>query len=717
MSVAPIAQPDAGMRAGILEPLSRLRRRCRAYLALEGMVRFVLALMSACLVQLLIDRALKLDLDQRAAINVVITLFWLWIIHRHLVRPLSRPLADALLAQTVDRANPHLHDRIATAVQFASGAVGSKESNSPQLVRAVIDEACSTAAKVAFVDVLDHRRARQRSAELAGLVAAAVLAFVLLPNLMIPWFQRNWLARDIPWPQQTSIRPEGFDAFDEKRAPRGETLEIFALNLGRVPKSAVLDWRTPDGRGGSETMTLIGASRWVVSLGTLSEDVFFRIHGGDERTGEYHVVVDDRPRVVRTEARVEPPEYAGLDVIEYEQQAVLDLPAGSKLRIDAHLNKPVTTARFAGSGGVALDCEVVAADHIRVVWEQPRAGAYRFELIDANGWENIRPVRFTLKLIPDRAPAVQLELTDVGESITPSTELPLALDFKDEYGLGSAQLFAQRGDDPPLAVPLEGFEAGRREYRTALRYAVRGLGVQPEDRLRLWAEGRDQDPSGPNIGKSDVIELRVLAPIDLRAELAQRELELRQEFERLITSQRGVKDALERLSAELPADAPTRSQAQQLAGLSRRQESITARVLELREGFERILGQMRTSRISRAAEERRIGSQISDPLAKLGEETMPEAQARVSDLRQASDAERVDDANAAQADALREMGRILSGMKEFEGYREVLNLLEEIIGEQSELKKRTIKALEKQVGDILDLDDIDQSLPADRPKP
>ena len=100
------------------------------------------------------------------------------------------------------------------------------------------------------------------------------------------------------------------------------------------------------------------------------------------------------------------------------------------------------------------------------------SGSYSFELVDRDGWTNRRPVRYTLNVVPDLPPEVGLELLGVGQSITPTAELPIELSFEDAYGLGGVSLLVQRGDDPPFDIPLEEFEPGRREFTAETVFAV-----------------------------------------------------------------------------------------------------------------------------------------------------------------------------------------------------------------------------------------------------
>lgn len=706
MSAAPLDALNALVAQRLLAPLASLRGACRFYLALEGSVRLALMLIAAALCQLILDRTLRLSIDQRAVLNVVITVFWLWIVWRHLISPLTRPLDDRFLAAVVDAAHPRLHDQLAAAVQFARGQIGRAENNSPALAAAVVREACERAGDVSFRAVLDHRRARRRGAELAGLVGLVGLVWWWAPELMNTWFARNWLVQEIPWPQRVYIEPQGFDDHGRRRVPRGDDLLIVANIIGEAPDTADLTWSTPGGRRGRERMSLVGRKRFEASLGTLTEDVSFRIAGGDEHTRQFTVEMVERPAIVRSVARITPPPYTGLGAVALEQQTVLDLLQGSTLEIEAQLNKPVRTARFVGAGGPAAEVERVADTQIRVSLPAPTSGSFSFELVDDDGWDDRRPVHFTIKVSPDPPPAVRLEMAGVGELVTPVAELALEIEARDVYGVGSVELVTQRGEAPPQAAPLAGFEPGAREFRHQARLALPSLGVAAGEKLRLWAQAGDTDPAGPHVGKTNPAGLQVVTAEDFLNEMARRELELRREFEQLISQQRGVKEAIDQVLRDLaPGRTPSTVSGQRLASLQRRQESHATRVLALKRKFEQVLAEMRTSRVVRTGDETRLSDRIAEPLGQLARGLMAQAAGGMGDLRREVGASQLEAAPLAQAEILRQMRLILANMLEWEGYREAVALLREIITQQQSVRTATMKAMEAQLDAILGLEE------------
>jgi len=731
--LAPEATPGGALereaRQNLWIPLARLRRRWRLYLAIEGLFHVCIALLLAALLQMLLDRTLRLALEQRAALNVAITLFWLAVIYRALVRRLRLPLDERFLASSVDRAHPALCDLLATTVQFARGGVGAPDSNSRRLVADVVRDGCRAASRLRFLNLLDHRRAARRTTLIAGFVGLAVLAFGLAPNLMRSWFLRNWLLREIPWPQRTHIVPEGFDAAGVRRVPLGDEFTLRARIRGVVPTAATLLWQRGGGAHGRTALVRVGADVLESPLGPIQEDVRFRITGGDERTREYVLHAVARPRVVHTIARVTYPDYTGQEPAIFEQQTVLNILAGAGLELEARLNKPVQSAAFARRHEeTGLPCELLDPQRVRVRVAEPQSGTFCFRLVDRDGWENTRPVDFVLDVQADLPPVVRSEPRGVGEFVTPEARFDLALAVEDLYGLGAVRLLLEKEGESPQELSLPDFVAGKRRYQKIVPVALAGVSAAPGDAVNLWATAADQDPRGPNEAASARLSLRVLSRDDFLAELARRELEYRQEFERLVSSQRAVQDGLTRLLASVPAGQPvTAQQAQRLRALERQQRASAGRCERLADQFAQILVEMRVNQVARAEDERRLADRISTPLRELGSAEIPAAADALAVLYDNAGAGSPGQEGArneprraaveAQASVLRAMRAILSNMLEWEGYREAVALLQEIITDQRELRGATLEALERQLEAILGPGEAEVPASAPAPRP
>jgi hypothetical protein len=710
-------QLDARLERELLAPLRMLRRRIRLYMLLDGLLWFATAVVLAALAQMALDWNFRFSVGQRGVISGLVVLYWLWAGYRRLYEPLARPLPEDLLAGIADRAHPDLCGRISAAVELRAVARGAPDSAghlpvgaSPDLARLVLAEACQSVRGRRLQGMLNHRRALLHAVELVLLVLLAGLACAAAPWLAGPWLERNWLLRDVRWPQRTYILPEGFDADGRRRMARGDPAEITAAVAGLVPDNAVVTWWTPSGRQGREPMSVVGDTRLAAGLGQLSEEIHFRISGGDEHTRDYLVEAVDRPRVVHTLARITPPEYTRLADVVVEQQTVLEVLRGATLTIEARLNKPIRRARFVADDGTDVQAKIdwpedAAEPVVRVRWSAPDSGVFRFDLLDADGLTNRDPVPYRIRVVPDRPPNVEMELVGAGELTTPQAELPVQLQCEDAYGLGAARLMVQTGSQPERAFPLPGLTPGDRRFSANFALLVAASGAIAGDELRVWGEAEDLDPRGPNVGATPVATLRVVSPDDFLIELARRELTLRQEFERLVSAQRQIKEGLEQTSGLLADGAPPDAGlAQRLAALARRQAAHGSQCLGIARGFEQILRETETARVDRPADAARIAQRVVAPLEELARAAIPAAADAIDELRaKVSPAGRALAADH-QADLLRHMEALLAEMVEWEGYREAVSLLEAVIAAQTALRADTLAALGEQLESILELE-------------
>ena len=714
-----MTRPDlsTAIEQRLVAPLRRLRRHMVAYFFIERLTPLAALIVACAAGQFALDWFLRLGPDQRAVINVGLTLVWLAAAFRLLIAPLIRLPDMGELAAAVDRRYPELHDQLATAVQLAQRPPRADHA-SPALVSAVLTDTLSLCDDLEFTAVLNHRRVARRGGLLAGAALGVVLLFLVFPDLMGVWFRRNWLVQDVPWPQRTRITPQGFDAQASRRWPRGEELAILADVAGRLPPTVRIDWWTPRGARGRADMVIVGENQVRVMLGPLTDETLFRIVGGDERTREYRVIPAERPLVLRLDAEIEPPTYTRLPRVRLEQQTSFDLLRGSRLVIGAQLNQPVRVAELLPREGPALPFELVDPTQARLDWSPPQSAEYTLRLVNTDGWEASQPLRLRLRVTEDGAPELHVEFVGVGRAVTPAAELPLRVRAADLYGLSACSVRLQRNDEPPHALPLAEVTAGAREVTRDVQVFVGAAGVTVGDTLRVWVEARDLAPDAPNTAGSQPRELRVVSAADLLAELAQRELELRREFERHIGTQRAIRDAIERLAQGLESEGATSAAVgQRLLGQMRQQESLAGRCIALGGAFRQILAELRVNHAARPADERRLTDRIADPLALLGAESMSEAVGLMGSLREVWTPDRSAALGRSLDEVQRQMRDILSNMLELEGFREAVALLEALIADQKSIASDTAASLERQLQELLELETDLQAEPESEPNP
>jgi hypothetical protein len=271
------------------------------------------------------------------------------------------------------------------------------------------------------------------------------------------------------------------------------------------------------------------------------------------------------------------------------------------------------------------------------------------------------------------------------------------------YGLSSAEMVYGTGHDGEVmeVVPLDDFKPYMTKFDTKLSWSIASLSLAPGDRLTTYAQAVDfNDVSGPGEGKSSSAAFRVVTPDELLAELARREQEYRQDFERAIEQQEQLRGEMLTLMRHFEADEVD-NMSNRVAPAERRQRQIAGSVNLIRQQFEQILTEMEINGLATEVIRDRLGEGVVTPLTRLAKRDLVAAADSLRQFGRYPSAETANAADAAQTAALNEMRRILSHMLKWEGFQEVVTMLREILRLQGELESETNEELERRAAAIL----------------
>ena len=718
----------------VLSRLRRLGRRVRLYLLIDGLAMVSAAVVASVLVTLLIDRTLKLDRDMRLAQLLSLLVVMLVLVWRRIVGPLRVPLRPDDLALLVERRHTRLQSRLIFAVEFAAGPGRSAARRSQALIEAVVQQATQAAAAIRFEDVLAHKRARQRAAVTLGCVTLLAAFGALAGPTMAIWFERNVLIRNLEWPQRNRLTVEGL-VNGKMIAARGDDEQVVAVVESgfEAPRQVFIEYETPSGQSGRQQMPAIRqeaatreftstrpapGERFTHTFERLAETMRCRVVGGDARTDRFTIEVVDRPEVREVALHVTPPAYTRTDPYDLRAgQTVAQVLKGSRVGLRITTNRPIADIHLlrqtgdqpAEAGPVTRlgDQEFTAED------QPPASATYHFRMTDVLGLSNVsersRPVQISVRLMADTPPTVKMRIKGAGEAILPEAVLPIEVDMSDAYGLSSASLAARPVKEgvAPTTQPIEGFEAGTKTFRRSFDWVPGLHGFSTGDRIALQAEAADFDNvSGPNVGRSQAIGLRLVERAELLADLQRREQEYRLDFERWVRRQEELYGELLSLIASADKIAAN-ERSSRIAHLSRRQRDYAGRVGTTRTQFEQVLAEMRINRLATPAVETRLGAGIVEPLDQLNRVQMPAAADRLSQIAPSMPADAVQSARQAQEHVLAGMRTVLANMLKWEGFQEAVTLLRDIENMQRQINQETEKRI---------LDEVIGTQPAEKRK-
>jgi len=715
--------------------LAALRRSLRAYIVARGLCWLILALVAAAFVTLAIDYPLRLDRIQRAVIAALALSGIGYVVLRFLLRPLRVPMDSQELALVLEQHYPQLDDRLISSLQFAASPA-SRSGASEALIRRVAQQANALAGKTDVLGVLETRGALKRTGWPAAALVLLLAFTVWKSSVMGPWFLRNVLFLNVPYPRQTHLSVDGGPVF---RVIRGDDLRVAVrADASRVVPNAVTFHMTFPGLGKVEESVGgagPGGNVYVKTFENVADDFEFRVTGNDDRTDTFEVVVVSPPELVDLAGVKRFPDYMNRPEGESFKagHGIVSVPPGTQLVLAGQANKDLSAARL------VLDARPAAAMRIRSVapLDDPDGPArprgvegvlqlpdriqrasmtLQFELTDTEGITNPRGAVCTLRIDPDAAPRVSLTRRHVRGEVTARAVIPLVIKASDDNGVRSLSVSAApeavgEAATRPAAkeFAVAGVQAGNRQAAAEYGLQLEPMKLLVGQLIRVQALARDTLPEsfgGPNAARSVLQTFKVVSEQELLEELVRRQKEIRQEFTLAVVLQAQIRDRI-RATGDLVAASGMGPEVPRRLKLAAKDQRRVAGQCAVSAGqLQAVLDEMTCNRVGGAVEKRHLASDVIGPLLEISKKPMNDmilAMTRASKMTQAQQVRAfARDGYQALDGFYRSLEAILKQMKELENRQELANRLKVIIGISEQIHRLIEAELQRRSGTLFD---------------
>ena len=223
----------------------------------------------------------------------------------------------------------------------------------------------------------------------------------------------------------------------------------------------------------------------------------YRVTAGSRRSADYTVTALVGAQVERIDLRYEYPAFANLPPREERDGGDIYGPAGTKVHVRVHTDKPVASGQMVlglGPAGAAADRHVVLRRTGDRVVEGDlvlaRDDSYRVGLADLDGLRTAGDTEYFLRVMDDRPPDVRILRPAGDQQITPLEEVAIEARAEDDHGISRFELVYAVAGRAPKVVPFP--RAGASELEVGHADACsRRSGVQPGDVITYYARARD----------------------------------------------------------------------------------------------------------------------------------------------------------------------------------------------------------------------------------
>jgi hypothetical protein len=491
-----------------------LAARARLLLALRGTGVLLFALSITAGAALAADFFLDLPPRVRQGVFVAwagLALFLLW---KHICRPVLRRLDNAALAAAVEQTYPALGERLTSAVEL--DGKDDPRHGAPAFVALLIADTEKAARRLNFLPAVPSRPAK-----VATVAAGVALLLLLTPavagpaeygdlvyRFLFPWYERS--------PYTYTISP------GDVAVARGSSVTVEVTvhpRNGRVPLPGSADLVLTDAEGHETTQRMRADRSDVFSLPlVVSGDCSYRVEArvapaAPPAASETHKVTAVLPVELAPDSpavTVTPPEYARGSRETETLYGLVDLTAlrGSTLHFALRFSRPAVDARLEWSGAdakttsypLALTDDGRAAE---LTLAATASGSYRL-VLEAEYGVRTKLEGGTLTVKPDEPPTV-IKFTGREDlkAVTPYDKIPLECDLADDVGVAKAEVEYRVNEGKPALEPFPLTGAGRLEASGQLAFALDGKTIVKDgDTLSYRLRVEDNFPKevgGPHV--------------------------------------------------------------------------------------------------------------------------------------------------------------------------------------------------------------------------
>jgi hypothetical protein len=345
------------------------------------------------------------------------------------------------------------------------------------------------------------RRAALQSAGGAALLAVAVLASA--PALLRAG-ATVWLAA---FPHSIGIQVLS----GHVRVPSGKPLRLSATLTGRGTRVLSVTPSLVVSANGEERTVPMTASGGVFSYAFESVDRSFtyRVAAGGTTSEAFTVTALTAPKVRAIDVGYSYPSFTGLAPRVDKDGGDVYAPAGTRVRLQIHADKPLAAGQLRLNGGQPV---TLATENDSAVAELVLAkdDAYRVQLSDRDGLTSSGDVEYFIRVMDDRPPAVHIVRPNGDQGITPLEEVAIEARADDDYGIAQLELVYSVAGRPPKTVPFSRLSGTPVARVGSHLLAAEDLRVQPGDVITYYARARDMARAKPSSeAKSDMFFLEV----------------------------------------------------------------------------------------------------------------------------------------------------------------------------------------------------------------
>lgn len=280
---------------------------------------------------------------------------------------------------------------------------------------------------------------------------------------------------------------------------RGTSVLVLARFSGRVPADVHVVTKSADGIEQRIPLTKsLDDPVFATRLPPMKEETRYQVDFDGQQSEEYKITLFDLPALVRSDLKLEYPEYTHQPATTLEDAFDVTAVEGTKITCVCRINKELASAKLVSGDGVSLELQAdsSAPTTYRVQFAPTQRMRVKLELVDQQGRKNRDPEEFRFDVVPNRPPELTLSFPGKDVKVSPLEEIHIEASTIDDFGIVETGLVLQVGSGDELILPLGKDLKGAELHKLASVERLEEFKALPDELVSYYLYAVDYGPDG-----------------------------------------------------------------------------------------------------------------------------------------------------------------------------------------------------------------------------
>ncbi len=547
----------------IAEIEKRLKSVKRKALLIKGIIGFNYSLVAAIginIIVAMVELFLTGTAIQREAIFYFAILVALLIFLTLVMLPIIRStlklkdLEKKELARQVGAYYPEINDELLNALQIAEE---KNISGSETLRFAAMKQIFKKVLKFDFSDVFSYGSTKKSFGLSAGAIVTIVVLFGVFPCLRWASYRVANYNEEFTIPQKFSfeVLPGNITI------TKGKSVNFVISTYGDGPKEIILYTKnTEDTEFTKERLGADSSGIFRKSYSTVNSSVKYFVEAEGISSNKYEIIVIDRPIISSLVLDIIPPRYSGLERTRQKDNGNISVLPGTSLKINITSSKPLLSAKMEFDNGNEKKL-VINDEEAKTTFVVFEKGEYFFEITDTDSIENINRIRYSIDLLEDKFPTIELISPKENIKLQNGGKVNLLSKLSDDYGVKMLQLnyklSASMFEQPWIEFKKKEISIPKnvKDYESFYLWDLSEMILATGDEISYYLEVFDNDNfSGPKSAKSQLLKILVPSIDEVFKEAEEKQESAVDNLKETMKEAEELKKEFQRISDELKKD-------------------------------------------------------------------------------------------------------------------------------------------------------------------